>query len=180
MFLARQPPVGHGLIHEVSRLHIPTHHSRYDSSGRVISSSQRTLPENTQLSQQTYVYSTGGIPTHNPSTRTAAYLRIRPSGHWDLQTVLQTAGIGPMRGRMTASERLIHPEMRRCNRGHWCGSSWLKHWALVLDTVFECGEGVVRVLKAPRRYVSLRHPLSCQKYYRSTKNYLTSSQAVLF
>jgi len=43
--LARQSPDGQGLlIHEVSRSHTPTHHSRYDSSGRVISSSQSPLP----------------------------------------------------------------------------------------------------------------------------------------
>ena len=45
---AQQPPVGHGLlIHEVSRSHTTTHHSRQDSSGRVISSSQRPLPNDT-------------------------------------------------------------------------------------------------------------------------------------
>jgi hypothetical protein len=41
----RQPPVGQGLlIHEVSRLHTTTHHSRWDSSGGVISLSLRPLP----------------------------------------------------------------------------------------------------------------------------------------
>jgi hypothetical protein len=49
LFLARQPPVGHGLlIHEDSRSHTTTHHSRMDSSWRVISSLQRPLPDNTQ------------------------------------------------------------------------------------------------------------------------------------
>jgi len=53
LFLARHPPVGHGLfVHEVSRSHTTTHHSRYDFSGRVISSSQRPLSENTQYLQQ--------------------------------------------------------------------------------------------------------------------------------
>ena len=48
-FLAQQPSVGHGLlIHEVSRSHTTIHHSPYDSSGRVISSSQTPLPDNTQ------------------------------------------------------------------------------------------------------------------------------------
>jgi len=48
LFLARQPPVEQGLlIHEVSILHTTTHYSRQDSSGRVISSSQRPLPDNT-------------------------------------------------------------------------------------------------------------------------------------
>ena len=42
------PPVGQGLlIREVSRSHTTTHHSRQDSSGRVISPSQRPLPDNT-------------------------------------------------------------------------------------------------------------------------------------
>ena len=46
------PPVGPGLLfYEVSRSHTTTHHSRYDSSGRLISSSQRPLPDNTQHSQ---------------------------------------------------------------------------------------------------------------------------------
>jgi hypothetical protein len=49
LFLAQQPPVSHGfLIHEVFRSHTTTHHSRYDSSGRVISSSPRPLPDNTK------------------------------------------------------------------------------------------------------------------------------------
>ena len=46
LFLARQPPPPVGqdlLIHEVSRSHTTTHHSRWDSSKRVISSSQRPL-----------------------------------------------------------------------------------------------------------------------------------------
>ena len=53
-FLAQEPQVTQGLlIHEVSRLHTTTHHSWQDSSGRVISSSRRSLPHNTQHSQQT-------------------------------------------------------------------------------------------------------------------------------
>jgi len=41
-FLALEPPVGQDLLmHEVSRSHTATLHSRQDSSGRVISSSQR-------------------------------------------------------------------------------------------------------------------------------------------
>ena len=43
----------HGLlIVEVSRSHTTTYHSRQDSSGRVISSTQRPLPDNTQHSEQ--------------------------------------------------------------------------------------------------------------------------------
>ena len=41
------PPVGQGLlIHDLSRSDTTTHHSQYDSSGRVISSSQRPVPDN--------------------------------------------------------------------------------------------------------------------------------------
>ena len=84
MFLARQPTVGQGLlIHEVSRSHTTTHHTRYDSSGRVISSSQRPLPDNTQHSQQTNIHAPGGIRTHDLSRRAAADLRFRPRGHRD-------------------------------------------------------------------------------------------------
>ena len=71
------------LIHEVPRSHTTTHHSRQDSSGRVTSSSQRPLPNNTQHSQQTYVHASGGIRTHNPSRRAAADLRLRRRDHRD-------------------------------------------------------------------------------------------------
>jgi hypothetical protein len=49
----------HGLlIHEVSVSHT-THHSRYDSSGRVISSSQRPLPDDIQHSRVTDISPAG-------------------------------------------------------------------------------------------------------------------------
>jgi hypothetical protein len=50
LYFARQPPVDHSLLnHEVSMSHTRMHHSRKDSSGRVI----RPLPDNTQHLQQT-------------------------------------------------------------------------------------------------------------------------------
>ena len=83
--LAQQPPVGQGLlIHELSASLITTHHCRSDSSGRVISSSQRPLPDNTQHSQQTNNHARGGIRTHNLSRPAAANPRLRPRGHRDL------------------------------------------------------------------------------------------------
>ena len=82
--VALRPNAGHGLlILEVSRSYKTTHHSRWDSSGRVISSSQRPLPDNTQQSQQTHIHSPGGIRTHDLSRRAAADLRLRPRGRWD-------------------------------------------------------------------------------------------------
>ena len=88
LFLAQQPPVGQGLlIHEVSGSHTTTHHSRYDSSGRVISSSHTGIPDNTQQSEETNVHAPGGIRTHNLNRRGAADARLRPRGHWDRQYV---------------------------------------------------------------------------------------------
>ena len=75
---------GHGLlILEVSRPHTTVHHSRWDSSGRVISSSQSLLSDNTQQSQQTSIHPAVGIRTHNPSRRAAADLRLRPCVYWN-------------------------------------------------------------------------------------------------
>jgi len=80
--VALWPNAGHGLlILEVSRSHTTTHHSRSDSSRRVISSSQRPLPDNTQRSQQTNFHALGGLRTHNLSRRVAVDLRLRPRGH---------------------------------------------------------------------------------------------------
>ena len=85
--VALRSNAGHGLlILEVSRSHTTTHHSRQDSSGRVISSSQRPLPDNTQHSQLTNIHAPGGIRTHDLSRRAAANLRLRPRGHWDWQS----------------------------------------------------------------------------------------------
>ena len=71
--VALRPNAGRGLlILDVSRSHTTTQHSRQDSSGRVISSSQRPLPYNTQHSQQTDIHIPGGIRTHNLGRRAAA------------------------------------------------------------------------------------------------------------
>ena len=83
-YLAQQPPMGQGLpIHEVSRSHTTTHHSQYVSCGRVISPTQKPLPDNTQQTQQTEIHVPDGIRTHNFSRQEAADLRLTPRGHWD-------------------------------------------------------------------------------------------------
>jgi hypothetical protein len=71
----------------LSRLHdhTQTRHTRYDSSGRVISPTQRPLPDNTQHSQQTNIHVPSTIRTRNPSKRAAADQRLR----------LRDTGIGP-------------------------------------------------------------------------------------
>jgi hypothetical protein len=76
------------LIQEVSRSHAKSHRTRWYPSGRVISSSQRPLPDNTQHSQQTNIHASGGIRNHNLSRRAAADLRIRQRGHLDRLSVL--------------------------------------------------------------------------------------------
>jgi len=53
------------------------------SSGRVISSSQRPPPDNTQHLQQTDIHDPGGIWTHNLSRLAATDLCLRPRGHWE-------------------------------------------------------------------------------------------------
>jgi len=60
-----QPNACYGLlIHEVFLDHTQTtQHSRQDSSGRVSSSSQRALPENTQHPEQTDNHDTVGFET---------------------------------------------------------------------------------------------------------------------
>jgi hypothetical protein len=75
LFLVQQPPVGQGLlIHEFSRSHTTTYHSWYDSSGWVISSSQRPLPDSTQHSQQIYIHAPLGFePTVSAGDRTQTY-----------------------------------------------------------------------------------------------------------
>ena len=62
-FICRNMPlVGQGLlIHDVSKSHSTIHHRRYDSSSRVISSSQRPLPDNTQHSEQTFILGPRGF-----------------------------------------------------------------------------------------------------------------------
>ena len=62
--------------------HTQTHHTRYDSSGRVIGKTQRLLPNNTQPSQEPDIHAPSGIRTPNPSKRAAADPGLRPRGHW--------------------------------------------------------------------------------------------------
>jgi len=82
--LALQRPVGqYLLLHDVCRSHTVTHHSRYDSSGRVIISSQRPLPDNTQHSEQTDIHTPAGIRNHNLSRRGSTILHLKPHGLWD-------------------------------------------------------------------------------------------------
>ena len=66
------------------RIHTQKHQVS-GTPGRVISPSQRTLPDNTQHSQETDIHAPGRIRTHNPRRRAAENSRIKPRGHWDWQ-----------------------------------------------------------------------------------------------
>ena len=83
-FQWRNTPSGPGPPHYRGfTITLKTHHSRLDSSGRVISPSQRPIPDNTQQSQETDIHAPGGNRTLNPSKGVAADPRLRQRGHWD-------------------------------------------------------------------------------------------------
>jgi hypothetical protein len=68
----------------VSRLHDRRHtHTRYGSSGRVISPTQRPLPDNTILTKKQTSMPLGRFEPAIPSKRTAADPRLRPRDQWD-------------------------------------------------------------------------------------------------
>jgi hypothetical protein len=81
-FVAPKPPLGQSLFRvEVSRSHSDTPHS-IDSSGRVISPTQRPLPDNTQHSQEIGTLPKGGIRTRNPRNWAATDPLLRRRGYW--------------------------------------------------------------------------------------------------
>jgi hypothetical protein len=60
----------------------PTYHTRWNS-GRVISPTQRSLPNSTQHSQDTGIYAPSGIRTRISRKRAAADPRLGRRGDWD-------------------------------------------------------------------------------------------------
>ena len=60
-----------------------TRHTRQDSPGRVISSTQRPLPDNTQYSQEKNIHPPCGIRTQIPSKRDVVDPRLTLRGQWD-------------------------------------------------------------------------------------------------
>jgi len=82
--VALQSKAGRGLfILEGFRSHTTTYHSQQDFSGRVISLSQRPLPNNTHQSQETGIHDLGEFRTRNLSRRAAADQRLKPRGYGD-------------------------------------------------------------------------------------------------
>jgi hypothetical protein len=64
-----------------------TNHSRYNSSGLVISPTQRPLPNNKQHSEGIDIHAIGEDSNPQPHKWAAAEPRLRPRGHWDQQVV---------------------------------------------------------------------------------------------
>ena len=88
--MVMQPNVGHGLlILEVDRSHTMMHYSWYDSSGRVIRSSQRPLPDKIQHSQQTSMLLVGLEPTISTGEQPQTYALDHAT--WTGQYILTTA-----------------------------------------------------------------------------------------
>jgi hypothetical protein len=85
LFVVRQPRSGLGrLIVQVSISNTIKHtHNRWDSSERVITTSQRLLP--TQQTKEANIHVLSGIRTRDPNNLVAADLRLRPHDHRDRQ-----------------------------------------------------------------------------------------------
>ena len=73
-----QPALFWLLIHEVSKLHTTTHHSRVYLDERPARRRDLYLTTHTKHSQQKNFHAPGGIRTHDPSRRMAVELRLRP------------------------------------------------------------------------------------------------------
>jgi hypothetical protein len=117
LFVAFRPSAGHSLlILEVSRSHTTTHHSRYDSSGRVISSSQRPLPGNTH-NRQTSMPLVGFELTILAGERPQTYAIDRAATSFFYNAVFQTCD--KCKGNMLKNGRLVV-----CSGWRWR----LKHW----------------------------------------------------
>ena len=128
----------------ISRSNTTTQHSRYDSSGRVISSPQRPLPDNTQLSRQTYTPA-GKIQTQVLSRRAAVDLRHRPCGHWDRHhQIITTANITNIRGGQPDDLREPTTQLRQPPSNHHIKYFWfflsffLSFLSLSLSLLFVC------------------------------------------
>jgi hypothetical protein len=78
-------PVAQGLFIIRLHYHAQTHHTRWDSSGRMIGPSLRILLDNTQTPKATANHDLDGIRTRSLSMRTAAGPRLRSRVYWDWQ-----------------------------------------------------------------------------------------------
>jgi hypothetical protein len=85
--LARQPPVGQGLlIPEVPRSHTTTYHIRQDYLDEWSAWRRDLCRQHTTLT--TNIHASSGIGTHSLSRRAAADRRLIPLGHWDRRSTI--------------------------------------------------------------------------------------------
>jgi hypothetical protein len=88
-----------------------TNLTRYSSHGRVISSTQRPVPGNTQKrSQDTVFHDTDGNHTLNPNKREASEPRLRPRCNCRLHTVWLGAGKSGVRIWLAATRFVPSPK----------------------------------------------------------------------
>ena len=85
--MARQVLIGQGLF-VVNASRSQTQHTSQDSSGRAISSSQRTLPDNTRRLNERDMPSPSGIRTYNHSRRAAVDPCLKPHSHRERPSTL--------------------------------------------------------------------------------------------
>ena len=106
--VALRPNASHGLlILEVSRSHTTTHHSQWDSSGRVISLSQRPLTDHTQHSQQTSMPPVGFELTISAGERLQTYALDRvATGTCSFVAVLHASLCGFLWFSLDSSRRM--------------------------------------------------------------------------
>jgi len=87
------------------------HHSRYDSSGWVVISSQRPLLDNTHNTHnRTNIHAPGGIRTHNLSRQAATA--------YTLDCAVTVTGVNSV--RMIKSRRMTSTGHKACMRGKRC------------------------------------------------------------
>ena len=107
--MSPQPNADHGLhiLDEVSRSHSTTHHFRYDSSGQVISPSQRFLTTDTTHNRQTTMPPVGFEPTISADERPQTYALDRAATGIGLKCHLVTANV-----QMLIEVRHTHTQRR--------------------------------------------------------------------
>jgi hypothetical protein len=103
--------------------------TRWDSSGRVISPSQRPLPAqgNTTYRHKTNIHAPSGDRTRDPRNQAAADLRLRPRGHWDRHILYP---------QLQKTEQYVSPKHWYCEilgfhstvTVEWCVIVVFPHW----------------------------------------------------
>ena len=116
----------------------------------MISPSLRSLPDNTQHSQQTNIHAPGGIRTHDLSRRAAADPRLKPHGHWDRQVnymalFKETLSLGVL--------KIVWHFMCKLSPWEVCGEKCRTSCTRTLVLTFWCQNLTLGVMTCSRLYV---------------------------